>query len=116
MRASPFLPGAVLRGALSVAIRFAVFIYSCYSFVLEFLCVNFFTHLSIRANVAMDQARTAALTTVALAGCPAGRDSGSRSARGAALRRYEGFGRNRQGVTIQQLSGRPDRAGRLSLI
>jgi hypothetical protein len=32
------------------------------------------------------------------------------------LRRYEGFDRNRQGVTIQQLSGRPDRAGRLSLI
>jgi hypothetical protein len=65
MAGRPVLAGACLRGALSVAIRFAVFIYSCYSFVLEFLCVNFFTHLSIRANVAMDQARTAALTTAA---------------------------------------------------
>jgi len=113
MRACPFLAGAVLRGAQSVAIRFAVFIYSCYSFVLEFLCVNFFTHLSIRANVAMDQARTAALTTLAFPAPAADPDSGRKAARGAALRRHEGFSRNRQGVTIQQLSGRPDRAGRL---
>ncbi|MBG7620775.1 hypothetical protein I5R65_15005 [Herbaspirillum sp. AP02] len=58
-----------------MAIRFAVFIYSCYSFVLEFLCVNFFTHLSIRANLAMDQARTAALTTAAFAAAPARQDA-----------------------------------------
>lgn len=65
--------------------------------------MNFFTHLSIRANVAMDQARTAALATVA-----------RKAARGVALRRTQGCQRRRD-VTIGQLSCRPEWVAGLSL-
>lgn len=102
--------------ALSVAICFAVFIYSCYLFVPEFLAVNFFIHLSIRAKLATDQARTAASLATAFPAHPTHCHPHRKSARGLALRSSTQSAPFRQGVTIQQRWHWPDSRMRLSLI
>ncbi|WP_433692470.1 hypothetical protein [Herbaspirillum seropedicae] len=88
-----------------MAIRFAVFIYSCYLFLLEFLAVNFFPDLSIRANVDMDQARTAALPIEVWAELPLAVRLSPSAARVAALRGARGGAGGPGSVTMTQRQG-----------